>query len=1496
MSVNINFKEIRQHNGSQDRAFEELCFQLIPVIDTLPTGTHLVRHGTPDGGIEAIAQLIDGGVWAWQAKFLFALTSGEFAQLDKSVKTALRSQPALTRYAFFLPYNRPAGRTQGRKSAMDRWNEHCAKWRSWATDRGMSVEFEYLGESELLNALTFPDQSGRAFYWFNKTILTPLWFESHISQAVKTAGRRYTPQLNVELPISNVFEGLGRTKEFQTRLGLVLGTIRNSREWHAVDELTRKAPQEIADTNLTKCAEALDSLDAAMCAIDIAREAPIDLDGVARKCEGTAQTLKGVAAELYKRERDIDGSKPAGSGELLPEQRSLQRELQSAAYELGNTARQVEELSYLLLSDAARVANVPVLLVVGEAGTGKTHLLCDVATRRTQEGSPTVMLFGQQFAPGEPWSQILQQLDLHCSVDDFLGALHAAAETSNARALIFIDAINEGYGVDIWQAHLVGFLNKLEKWPRVGMALSCRTGYTDSVIPHELDETQLTRITHDGFSGKESLAVAKFFGYYNLALPDFPLLIAEFRTPLFLKIMCEGLAVRGINSLPRGANGVSVLFEFFLDAIEIRLQKPDKCNYAPTDRLVQRALDELAENMNSGGREWVSWEVAKDITEKLLPNRVWTQSLLHALLDEGVLLQNVAIGSDGTEQRNAIFFIYQRLGDFLRASAICKRHDTVDRLKVVCSDMVVDRTSAYRNSGLIASLSVLVPERFGREFYELVTDSSLEPIQQGYLDSLIWRAVTSFPEPLRLDYLNQISYSSRWGNGLVLETILQVSSVPKHPLNALKLHDNLWRRPMADRDAWWTTFLNESYGNESQIDRMVEWARSSDTAFCADEAAYLCSIALAWFLSSSNRKLRDNATKGLIALLHSRPNVLRDVLVKFHGVNDQYVAERLYAVAYGCSLITADKAALELLAGTVYQLVFGNGKPPAHLLLRDYARGVIEKATVMGCLPSGVELIKVRPPYDSPWPITARSEDKLRTTYKDTSKAYSGLWFSLFTLGDFRRYIVEPRVGKFVAGNQKRRKQQARREELRRIQEASAKAQESWKLFTETLNERQKEFLSNISQDEKGVSAFKKSLNPEQTELLSNSIPPLERAADDRPIAFSADLACRWIFSRVIGLGWTPERFGECDGMLKMDRSRPPERERIGKKYQWIALYELLARLADHLPLVPDWGVEQEIYEGPWQILPTRGDIDPSLLLFSSERNVWGPITPSWWAPNAPVFPEPPTPTARLTWLKSGENLPSPVELIGVKDDTGKVWLALEGNYTWEERVPPQDDRYKSYRCHLWYQIRSYLIRNSDAQKFIDWSKGRNWMGRWMPEAREMFEVFLGEYPWHRASRGQLRTWEQPAEDPKSLPVPILVTSATYIREGRGYDQSIKDTISGRVPSSYLLDLLGLEWSGHDFKYLCKSGNSPDIVAWDPSVGAGGAPALLIDQRQLTKLTSDKGLTVIWTILGEKDVYGPTLGDKEYNGRLEVFGVVTLENGEPRLIDFKYEFRPPQTS
>ena len=198
--------------------------------------------------------------------------------------------------------------------------------------------------------------------------------------------------------------------------------------------------------------------------------------------------------------------------------------------------------------------------------------------------------------------------------------------------------------------------------------------------------------------------------------------------------------------------------------------------------------------------------------------------------------------------------------------------------------------------------------------------------------------------------------------------VLTVSTVPGHPLNAEFLDRMLREMSMADRDVKWSIYIHNAYGTKGPIDRLIDWAwRIAPEDKLEPSVIDLATTTLAWMLTTSNRFLRDRATKALVSLLTDRFDFTANLITKFSEVDDPYVTERVYAVAYGVAMRSHDVDQVCGLAQLVYERVFASSSPPAHILLRDYARGVVERAVHLGA-DLGVDESQARPPYNSVWP------------------------------------------------------------------------------------------------------------------------------------------------------------------------------------------------------------------------------------------------------------------------------------------------------------------------------------------------------------------------------------------------------------------------------------------------------------------------------------------------------------------------------------------------
>lgn len=370
--------------------------------------------------------------------------------------------------------------------------------------------------------------------------------------------------------------------------------------------------------------------------------------------------------------------------------------------------------------------------------------------------------------------------------------------------------------------------------------------------------------------------------------------------------------------------------------------------------------------------------------------------------------------------------------------------------------------------------------------------------------------------------------------------------------------------------------------------------------------------------------------------------------------------------------------------------------------------------------------------------------------------------------------------------------------------------------------------------------------------------------------AFDLPFARRWIFERVIDLGWQPDLFLDFDrrvGRWDMGRStRKPEP--IGMKYQWIALHELAARALDNFePRDPPRHGERG-YAGPWDT-PLR-DLDPSLLLEVSKSEDWhAPET--WWSPSS--FSAWGQDVSPGTWLKDAASLPDPLGFIEPVDPGGTPRLTLHGHYSWTQpRTPPQEARNEPYG-RLFYIVNGYLVTREDRAAARDWVTTTDFFGRNFPEGPAGGNFFAGEFPLGAAAVTQhdryhgREEWQKAADD--GLQVHALWDEYRY--EGAS-DGSVDGTITFDLPSRLVLEGLKLRWGGVSSEFVDVDER---VLALDPSVHERGPGALLVEKSALLRWLDDSKTSIVWTVLGEVNLLA-TYGDSP--GRLVVSGGYYLEN------------------
>jgi hypothetical protein len=1499
--MSLQWQQLRPWKNSVNSGFEELCCQLAEY-EPHPQGSAFVRKGTPDGGVECFWVFPAGSEWGWQAKFLFMpFGAAQWKQLDKSVDSALKSHTKLSRYTICLPFDRPDTRIKGQKSFLDQWNLRVKKWQARAKQLGMSVQFDYWGEHEIYERLSREEHVGRFKFWFDQEFLSEAWFSAHIHEVAANAGDRYTPELNVELPIAQVFEGLGRTPAFFSSLDSHLRSIGK-----ALRQLPLTKIVAISETDALSVKENTEKLLRLLGTMQNHNWEQLPFADL-----GIAQIESSQRCLAVLRQREQESKKATAATAQAGQAPAV--DLRNEIYAVGELYRSLRNLREFSQSASARSSNTPAVLIVGTAGSGKTHLLCDAAEQRIKSGYPTVVLLGQQFGATEPWKQILEFLGLSCTREQFLGAMDAAAQASGVRALIMIDALNEGEGQKIWGKYLAGMLAQLERYPRIGIAVSVRSSYEEVIVPAQLRSgDQLVREQHRGFEEHEYEAANRFSTHFGIE-PSIPLLYPEFTSPQFLMLFCRGIRNKGLSRVPAGLHGISSIFEFYLDSLNDKLAHPDHLNFDAKERLVQNATDKITNLMAQKGQRWLPFDVAKKQIDTLLPGRQYEASLSRHLISEGVFAEDLFATDGNKEPARIIRFSYERFADHRIAKLMLDRHLNKKRPEASFKPSrplgaLLKEDSHWQNQGLIEALCIQLPEIVQRELPELAPHcSGLQAVRLAFLESLFWRKREAFADST-LKYINAeiLTYSESFER--FWDVMLTVAPVPGHPLNAGFLHKHLSKFSMPERDAWWSVYLHNRFGTQSAIDRLLDWAWSPLTSKQLDrEAAVLYTTAIAWLLTSSNRYLRDEATKTLVKVIDSRIDVLLPVLNNFRSVNDPYVLERICGVAYACAMKSTNPTQLQELGQFVYDWIFAKGKPPSHLLTRDYARGVVEVA-LRRCPSFKIDASKARPPYGAAWPKAIPSESDLKARYgtrvdkmPDNEWARLAIYDSVLGFGDFARYVIGTNSGFFEWSSTRLGKRPA------------VSPQEKYDDFLKSLKGKKKKAWANLEHArsevlfagfaalmpkvkgkrkagpqtddtaklrlEKASQSFEAMLDQTELRRYRKDVVPYLSGRTDRKDRFDLSIAQRWILQRVFDLGWTVEKFGRFDRDVNArawDRSAR-KAERIGKKYQWIAYHEFLGLVADNFEYDNKLHDSKTKYVGPWQFFAR--DIDPSCAILDLPGTSTEREESRWWSPTAGYEWGA---ERDEEWIVHSKDLPVAERLIEVSNpDDGSEWLALEQYPEWRQEAPPSEDDFEKPRRRLWYQIRSYFVEKEHASKVFSWLSKQHFWGQWMAWRDEYHGTFLGEFHWAPALAGTETIIDPFAEREHSklrdLPGPLVITSTTYSSRPNSFDRSGREPFNIYLPGKWLVEKMGLQWSGREGKFFDAVG---DLVACDPAVSYPGPNALLVRKKQLMSFLDSSKYEVIWTLLGAKQMIGGGWSHEGWKGELQVSGVFTMKKGK----------------
>jgi hypothetical protein len=209
--------------------------------------------------------------------------------------------------------------------------------------------------------------------------------------------------------------------------------------------------------------------------------------------------------------------------------------------------------------------------------------------------------------------------------------------------------------------------------------------------------------------------------------------------------------------------------------------------------------------------------------------------------------------------------------------------------------------------------------------------------------------------------------------------------------------------------------------------------------------------------------------------------------------------------------------------------------------------------------------------------------------------------------------------------------------------------------------------------------------------------------------------------------------------------------------------------------------------------------------------------------------------------------------LLFSRDDLSQSeWVNLHTELKWTMPRPAYEDAFKDGRREVWMHVDGALVRRADINNLERKETARKILDRGV-HGSDLHEIFLGEIGWAEASK----FFDDPyyshlgwAGNANSDEIVAIAVSQGYGRERGGLDCSVtSETISLRVPTEKMLELLEAEWSGVSATYVNKAGA---VVAFDPAANVSAPSAFLVRRENLQALLQAHGLAVCWAIHGEK--------------------------------------------
>lgn len=1393
MSVNkkvITWSQFEICNADKRNAFESMCRLLFK--HTYLNNINTYHSNANNPGVEIEPVLTESGKRiSFQSKYFEKLDSSCYSQIQHSAGRTIKFYSGKLD-VLYLYCNLDLTTTS--KTYDETVNDL----------KNHGIQLVLISNNTILDQVI--EEPAIASYYFLTHNLDEDWFYENITTSLNALGTRYNSEFNVTTTL-NQYLDLFSCNENAIRLvnskkPEAIKTIKSNR-WkydencHFIDGLCRfiKSLDDVTISTISDC-----------------------FDWSNRIKSEFSNDFARITDKLNSKCKELDECESREEKQKIKREIYILQELSEL-----DAVLELEKIEKNLIKNK-------MIIVSGNAGTGKSQLFAFNSKKAIQNGLYSILILGQTLINNQYLeSQIPSILGLNCEFDELLNILECLGEIHNQPIVIYIDAVNESNYRDIWKNGLSTIYNKIKNLNYVRVAVSVRSGYEPFVFDNNIINLQtsqeITNIHHTGFQENSIEAVREFLDFYNIPFyPSFSISY-ELTNPLFLLLFCKNYKkeYEGNNFF-----NIYMLFEELINETNNELLKEN--NILINKNILLKLIYEIIRIQISKKENSIS-------QEDLLRLEFWETFGLNTnkINSIRIIEKSGLLNTFTTKNEERYYLGYNLLEDYLGAKMIVETHTDKSELREYIKNDVLGicngKISKPNNRDLYIAICSLFAEKYNEECIDIIEkineNYNLTLLYHSYINSYKLRKANTINSKYFIDFVNKHQIEPK----IVFSMLIENSTKINHPLNAEFLHSILLNKPLNVRDSMWTIFIND-IDDSQRIIQLINYFNEGNTlsGLTADNI-FLLLILFTWLLTSSNRFTRDIASKAMIELLKSNFQFCLPLLRKFESVNDPYVFQRLYGIVFGTCVkrTSVYENDYKSLAEYVYENIFAKKEVYPDVLLRDYARLIIERYLFEFPNSISIDIDLISPPYNSEAiPTVVKEEyynnDMLQSGFNiidcsmipDTRNT-PGLY------GDFGRYT-----------------------------------------FQSALN-----YFENIDIDNLYHYAMQ----------------------------YIRDV-----------LGYKNSYFTDYDLCSKrafFDRSNTKKCERIGKKYQWITFYNILARVSDR-HMLHNYNEPSSPYIGPWQIHVR--DFDPTLNCnfivskdlpefisdedyiddFISDKSDLG-VAEKWTKKNCQLF----------------KNISNKIM---IRDSSDIQWVKL---FSYDKVENKDDNDESSYFCtgkqDIWLKSDGYFVNKKQFTNIKNAISNHRISGERLSGGFNITSLFLREYPWsisyhtlyndswsdYNIFTGEEKevAFEGGELDYSKLEEGILqfnktvctrkekvkkaiakvISSYSNLAWESEYDASQDETTSFLLPCEELINYLKLNFKEYDGCFY--SGET--LVSHYISTGRDSC-ALVLRKDYLDKFIKENNLVLFWECYGEKQYFY-----EEHNQYWQEWnGILYLEDNE----------------